>query len=186
MTGSGDSNNLQGVVKRLVGEWDAKPNKGHGIYMADGRAAIDELKKIERGMQFRILFLLIHGHKGSTGHGNNYRSQKEVKELAAEFGIDYQLIDAEVRLEFCAKKHKESHKIYLEALQKKSKDAKAPKLFPRNGRRMINGHPIVHRKSDRPQKRLLLSPGNPIQKQTTQRRKYGRFQDRLFDRREGL
>ncbi|MEJ7623727.1 MAG: ParB/RepB/Spo0J family partition protein [Pyrinomonadaceae bacterium] len=129
MTGSGDSNNLQGVVKRLVGEWDAKPNKGHGIYMADGRAAIDELKKIERGMQFRILFLLIHGHKGSTGHGNNYRSQKEVKELAAEFGIDYQLIDAEVRLEFCAKKHKESHKIYLEALQKKSKDAKAPKLF---------------------------------------------------------
>lgn len=129
MTASGDSNNLNGVVKRLVGEWDAKPNTRSGIYMTDGRAAIEVLKKIERGMQFRILFLLIHGHKGTIGHGNNYRSQKEVKELAAEFGIDYALIDAEVRLEFCAKKHKESHEVFLDAIQKKSKDAKAPKLL---------------------------------------------------------
>ncbi|MBK9214634.1 MAG: ParB/RepB/Spo0J family partition protein [Chloracidobacterium sp.] len=129
MTGSGDSNNLNGVVKRLVGEWDAKPKSGSGIYMTDGRAAIEQLKKVERGVQFRILFLLIHGHKGTIGYGNNYRSQKEVKELAAEFGIDYALLDAEVRLEFCSKKHKDSHETYLEAVRKKDKDAKAPRLF---------------------------------------------------------
>ncbi len=129
MTESGDSNNLNGVVKRLVGEWDAKPKDSSGIYLTDGRAAIEEVKKIDRGMQFRILFLLIHGHKGTIGHGNNYRSQKEVKELAAEFGVDYSLVDAEVRLEFSAKKHKESHEIYLEAVRKKSADAEIPKLF---------------------------------------------------------
>ena len=129
MTASGDSNNLQGVVKRLVGEWDGKPNNGNGIYMPDRRAAIEELKKDERGMQFRILFLLIHGHKGTIGHGNNYRSQTEVKELAAEFGTDYALIDAEVRLEFCAKKHKEPHEIYLDAVQKGGGDAAVPRLF---------------------------------------------------------
>jgi ParB family transcriptional regulator, chromosome partitioning protein len=129
MTRSGDSNNLHGVVKRLVGEWDGKPDNRNGIYMTDGRAAIDELMKIERGMQFRILFLLIHVHKGTIGHGNNYRSQKAVKELAAEFEIDYDLIDAEVRLEFCAKKHKESHEIYLDAVRRRSENAKAPQLF---------------------------------------------------------
>ncbi|MBK9214674.1 MAG: ParB/RepB/Spo0J family partition protein [Chloracidobacterium sp.] len=129
MTASGDSNNLHGVVKRLVGEWDAKPINGNGIYMPDRRAAIEELKKVERGMQFRILFLLIHGHKGTIGHGNNYRSQTEVKELAVEFGIDYALIDAEVRLEFCAKKHEDVHKSYLENVQKKAKNHKVPKLF---------------------------------------------------------
>lgn len=129
MTGSGDSNNLNGVVKPLVNEWDTKPKNLNGIYLNDGRAAIEALKKMERGMQFRILFLLIHGHKGTIGHGNNYRSQREVKELAAEFGADYSLIDAEVRLEFSAKKHKESHQTYLDAVQKKDKDAMAPKLF---------------------------------------------------------
>lgn len=67
MTGSGDSNNLNGVIKRIVGEWVAKPKNLSGIYLTDGRAAIEELKMIDRGMQFRILFLLIHGHKGTIG-----------------------------------------------------------------------------------------------------------------------
>jgi ParB family chromosome partitioning protein len=129
MTSSGDSNNLHGVVKRLLGEWDANPSNGNGIYMTNGRAAIEELKKIERGVQFRILFLLVHGYKGTIGHGNNYRSQKEVKELAAEFGIDYALIDAEVRLELCAKKHSEAHELYLGAVQKGNRDAAVPRLF---------------------------------------------------------
>lgn len=129
MTGSGDSNNLNGVVKRLVGEWDAKPKKGSEIYLTDGRTLIEQLKKIDRGMQFRILFLLIHAHKGTIGHGNNYRSQKDVKELAAEFCVDYSLFDAEVRLEFSAKKHKEAHQAYLDAVRKKNKGAKPPKLF---------------------------------------------------------
>lgn len=130
MTSSGDGNNLNSVVKRLVGEWDGEQKNGNGLYLlGDSRTAIDQLKKLEGGTLFRILYLLIHGHKGSIGHGNNYRSQVEVRELAAEFEVDYALIDAEVRIELCPKKHNQVHKTYLEAVQEKRKDAKVPKLF---------------------------------------------------------
>lgn len=129
MTAAGDSNNLNGVVKYLVADWGGKPNKGDGIYMPDSRTAIETIKKLERGMQFRILFLLTHGHKGTIGYGNSYASQIEVRELAAEFDADYALIDAEARLEFCSKKHKEVHRIYLEAVRAKDMDAKVPHLF---------------------------------------------------------
>jgi ParB family transcriptional regulator, chromosome partitioning protein len=129
MTSSGDSNNLNGVVKYLVAEWGGESKKGEGIYIHDMRTAIEEVKKLQRGLQYRILFLLIHGHKGTIGYGNNYSSQKEVRSLAAEFAVDYMLIDAEVRLEFCSKKHKEIHQTYLEGLKGKTKDTKIPHLF---------------------------------------------------------
>ncbi len=129
MTSSGDSNNLNGVVKHLVAEWQEKSSKSDGIHMHDNRAAIEQIKKLERGMQYRILFLLVHCHKGTIGHSNNYTSQTKVRELAAEFEIDYALTDAEVRLEFSAKKHKGVHQIYLDAVKAKIKDAKLPNLF---------------------------------------------------------
>ena len=73
--------------------------------------------------------MLIHCHKGSIGYSNSYSSQKEVRELAAEFAIDYALIDAEVRFELSAKKHKPAHETYLAAVRKKDKKAAMPRLF---------------------------------------------------------
>ena len=52
-----------------------------------------------------------------------------MRELAAEFAIDYALIDAEVRLEFSAKKHKTAHETYLAAVRNKNKKATIPWLF---------------------------------------------------------
>lgn len=129
MTSSGDSNNLNGVVKYLLTQWEGKADKSDGIYIHDGRSGIEFFKGMNRAVQFRILFLLIHGHKGTIGHSNNYRSQKEVRELAGEFEVCYSRIDAETRLEFCTKKHKEVHQIYLDALREKSRGAKVPQLF---------------------------------------------------------
>ena len=129
MTGSGDSNNLHDVVKSVVSDWQGEQSHRDGVYVGDGRTAIEYFKTFDRGIQFRILFLLIHSHKGTIGHGNNYRSQSEVKELASEFEIDYALNDAEVRLELSAKKHKEVHETYLEAVRGKTKDAELPHLF---------------------------------------------------------
>lgn len=129
MTSTGDSNNLNTVVKPLLNEWQGQPGDRNGSYFTDGRSAVEYFRTIERGLQFRILFLLIHGHKGTIGHGNSYKSQKDVKELAAEFEVDYALMDAEARLELCAKKYDEVHKAYLDAVQKKSEEAKVPKLF---------------------------------------------------------
>lgn len=129
MTVSGDSNNLNAVVKYLAADWKGESNNRNAISIQDGSSGIEYVKQLERGMQYRLLFLLIHGHKGSIGHGNNYRSQTEVKELAAEFDVDYALIDAEVRLGLCAKKHTEVHEKYLDAVRTKSEKAKIPRLF---------------------------------------------------------
>lgn len=129
MTSSGDSSNLNGVVKRLIGEWEGDAGEKNGMYITNGRTAVEQFKKLDRGFQHRILFLLIHGYKGTIGHANNYTSQREVKQLAEEFEIDYALIDAEVRLEFCAKKHNQAHATYLDAIRERRKDAKVPRLF---------------------------------------------------------
>lgn len=132
MTASGDSGNLNGVVKRLLSEWEGKSGSRDGIYLSDGRTAFEYFKTLKQGMLIRVLFLLIHSNKGTIGYGNNYTSQKEVRELATEFGVDYSLLDAGVRLEFSAKKHKQAHQIYLDAVKGKSKDANVPHLFSEN------------------------------------------------------
>jgi len=129
MTVSGDSNNLNAIVKTLVAEWGGDPAKQHGIFLSDGRASVEFVKKLKKEIQYRALFLLVHCHKGGIGYNNGYSSQMEVRDLAAEFKIDYALIDAEVRLALCAKKHTQVHEKYLEDVRGKSKTAKIPQLF---------------------------------------------------------
>ena len=129
MTGSGDSNNLNAVVKYILAEWESKSKDTEGFSIHDGRSAVEQFRKLKRHMQFRLLFLLIHCQKGTTGYGNNCISQKEVRDLAAEFEVDYAHLDAQVRLELCAKKHKQAHQIYLDSLRGKSKGANVPQLF---------------------------------------------------------
>jgi hypothetical protein len=73
--------------------------------------------------------VLIHCHKGTIRYSNSYSSQKEVRELATEFDVDYALIDAEVRLCLSAKKHKPAHETYLGTVRTKGKKAAIPWLF---------------------------------------------------------
>ena len=129
MTGSGDSNNLNGVVKTLVAEWLGETAKHNGIHLSDGRTGTAYVKQLKREIQFRIMFVLVHCNKGTIGYGNSYSSQKEVKDLAAEFDINYALLDGEVRLELSAKKHKAAHESYLGAVRAKDKKATIPWLF---------------------------------------------------------
>lgn len=129
LTVSGDSNNLNGVVKILVADWLGETANQNGVHLSDGRTAIEYVKKLKREMQFRIMFVLVHCHKGTIGYSNSYSSQKEVRQLATEFAVDYALIDAEVRLEFSAKKHRAAHETYLAAVRAKDKKATVPRLF---------------------------------------------------------
>lgn len=62
MTSSGDTSNLNAIVRPVVNEWIAQDEKDKALHMSDVRTAIEQLKKLERGFQFRILFLLIHRH----------------------------------------------------------------------------------------------------------------------------
>jgi hypothetical protein len=132
MTGAGDSNNLQAVVKSIVMEWIPETSDHTGIFSYDVKTAVEQHKKLDRGMNCRILFLLIHCNKGMMGYGNSYSSQKEVRELAAEFEVDHQLIDAEVRLELSDKKYNYLHEAYLKAVQEDRDNAKTPNLFSAN------------------------------------------------------
>jgi ParB/RepB/Spo0J family partition protein len=126
MTSSGDSNNLKSVIKTLLAEW---LGDNSDFYVSESRSGIEKIKTLKLGIQFRTLFLLIHGHKGTHGYSNGYSSQGEVRQLAKEFKVDYALIDAEVRLELSAKKHHEAHTAYLEAVQAGKKDVVIPRLF---------------------------------------------------------
>jgi len=126
MTSSGDSNNLKNVVKSLLKEWLGDSGE---FYVSESRSGIETIKGLKRSIQFRILFLLIHGHKGTLGYNNGYSSQAEVRAVAKEFKVDYPHIDAEVRLELSAKKHVEAHKAYLESVTANKKDAEVPRLF---------------------------------------------------------
>jgi ParB family transcriptional regulator, chromosome partitioning protein len=130
MTASADSNNLNGVVKPLVARWGAESTDSTLAPSLSGGTSIDQIKGMPRGMQFRLLFVLVHCQKGAIGFGNNYRPQNEVRELAAEFEVDYALVDAEVRLKLSPKKHKQAHQIYLDDVRGKLKEhAKVPRLF---------------------------------------------------------
>jgi hypothetical protein len=129
MTSSGDQNNLNGVVKRLISEWESEAETKRGIDLSNSWKLIDVFKKLDRGFQYRIIFLLIHCHKGAINFRNDYSSQKDVRELATEFEINYALTDAEVRLEFCSKKYSEVHEKYLNDVRQKVKNAKPPRLF---------------------------------------------------------
>jgi ParB/RepB/Spo0J family partition protein len=129
MTSSGDQNNLNGVVRRLISEWESEADIKRGIDLSNNWKLIEVFKKLDRGFQFRILFLLIHCHKGAINSRNDYSSQKEVRGLAAEFDINYALIDAETRVELSAKKHAEVHENHLNNVRQKLRDAKVPRLF---------------------------------------------------------
>jgi hypothetical protein len=128
MSASGDSGNLNKVVKDLLAGWVDKSADGNEVSATNHVITAGSLKTLKRGVLFRVLFLLVHGHKGTIGYGNNYTSQKEVQKLAGEFNVNYALIDAEVRLDLCAKKYKQVHEIYLDAVRGK-KEATIPGLF---------------------------------------------------------
>lgn len=129
MTSSGDANNLQGIIKPLIMEWEPVSSEHSGVYSYDIKTAIEQHRKLDRSLNYRILFLLTHCYKGTVGYNNGYSSQSDVRQLAAEFEIDYDLFDAEVRLELCGKKYHDVHSAYYDAVREKLPEAKVPRLY---------------------------------------------------------
>jgi ParB family chromosome partitioning protein len=116
------------VIKPIMAEiMDVKPDSlGFGWRQEE---ASTKIAKLSPKNQAILLFLLVHGGMGAMYY-ESYKSQKFVRALAEECGIDYRLIDAEVRLEIAEekmKKHVPSYKLYLDAVR--AGDAKA--VIPR-------------------------------------------------------
>lgn len=86
------------------------------------------LKTLDAEFYPRILFLFLHAHKGAMFFGQ-WKSQKGVKELAESFGLDYQRLDGEERLNHSAMKDKGFFRNYLQQLDEGKKDTPIPRLW---------------------------------------------------------
>lgn len=81
-----------------------------------------------------MLFLFVHGNKGNT-YSDRWSSQKEVRQLAEQYNIDYTLLDAQVRVEVAqekAKKHLPLYKEYLTNVESGNAKAKIPRPYSSN------------------------------------------------------
>lgn len=137
---NGDHNHtLNRVVRTLMCQiTDSAPDAfgwstwGSGVPDSKTPAGI-ELSKLTPINQCLILFFFVHGNKGHTYY-DNYQSQKEVRQLADEYGLNYRLIDAQARLQVAeekAKKHIETFKLYLATVEA-GNEAPVPRIYSEN------------------------------------------------------
>ncbi len=79
-------------------------------------ALLDQLADWNDDKLAQLLMLCSFAHFGANQYRNNQVSQSAVMRLSEECGINHTLLDAEVRVELCAKKYKDAHLAYLAAV----------------------------------------------------------------------
>ncbi len=126
---NGDDNYTRNQIIQRAMESAMDVERGHlGFTSYDAAKNVTEIARISERHQLRMLFLFTHGNKGAMYFGH-YKSQKLVKALAEEYDIDYQLVDAEVRLDLCAKKHKSAFEAYLSEIKTGNRETSVPRQF---------------------------------------------------------
>lgn len=132
-----DSNTLNLVVRPIMQDitdepkgfgWGTWPSHGNEYSQSDAGKAIANLSFRNRML---LLFLFTHGNKGNT-YSDRMSSQKEVRELAEYYDINYRLLDAEVRVQVAgekAKKQIDVFKAYLAAVEAGDENAKIPRVW---------------------------------------------------------
>lgn len=80
----------------------------------------------------RLFWLILHAPLAKLYENGDWRSQDKVKQIAEDFGVDYQMIDAVERLKYAQDKHekhtKEYHD-YLVKLENGDRKAKIPRVY---------------------------------------------------------
>jgi ParB family chromosome partitioning protein len=112
-----DETFLPAKLKKLVNTYNAEEK--------DIAAAIAKLTPDEES---RIFALIAFGSVGYFDYWDKKQSLEPIKELATEVGLNYQLLDAETRLELVPEKSKETIKEYIEAV-KAGTAGEPPKIF---------------------------------------------------------
>jgi hypothetical protein len=77
----------------------------------------------------RLLFLLLFAHHDELFQGGSWKSQKHIKEIADDFEIDYQLLDAQERLGYARMKDKDVFRNYLQEIEAGNRSAKIPRVY---------------------------------------------------------
>jgi ParB family chromosome partitioning protein len=122
---------FEGFLQELVARF--KDQSSFGGQIVDSLcelAGIKDRRRTEDEKELaQILFFYIHCSKGEIGYGNYWRSQKDVKKIAQDYGINYRLIDAETRVAESSKKALKMHQEYLDAVQSGDEKAAIPRQF---------------------------------------------------------
>ena len=94
----------------------------------DQPTILRELAKLDESRLAQFMMLCSFAHYGANQYKHNQVDQKPVVQLSKERGINHTLIDAQVRVELCAKKYKAAHEAYLDAVAK-GEAAKKPVVY---------------------------------------------------------
>lgn len=122
-----DAATKNAVVSRIMIQiMDMENDFSFEGYEQEGKAAA--FAKLSPANQSKMLFLFVHGNKGHMYYGGA-ASQKSVRALADEYGIDHQLIDAEERLVQASKKAKPDFEKYLQDVRDGKRDGAVPRQF---------------------------------------------------------
>jgi hypothetical protein len=82
----------------------------------DQGAVLGEVAKLDDNQLAQFMMLCSFAHYGANQYKHNQVDQKPVVQLSKERKVNHTLIDAQVRVELCAKKYKAAHEAYLDAV----------------------------------------------------------------------
>lgn len=125
---------VTGIMQQITDEkgFNWSTNRGWSDDKPDSETEAGKaIAKLSERNQKLMLFLFVHGNKGNT-YSDRWATQKEVRELAGYYDIDYTLLDAQVRVEVAeekAKKHLPLFKEYLTAVEAGDENAKIPRVW---------------------------------------------------------
>lgn len=94
----------------------------------DQGAVLREIAKLDDNQLAQFMMLCSFAHYGANQYKHNQVDQKPVVLLSKERKVNHTLIDAQVRVELCAKKYKAAHEAYLDAVTK-GETAKKPVVY---------------------------------------------------------
>ena len=94
----------------------------------DQGVALRELGKLDENQLAQFMMLCSFAHYGANQYKHNQVDQTPVAQLSTDRGGNHTLIDAQVRVELCAKKYKAAHEAYLDAVTK-GEAAKKPVVY---------------------------------------------------------
>jgi ParB family transcriptional regulator, chromosome partitioning protein len=104
-----------------------------GKFRFDEKVILDKLAGLSDAELAQFLMLCSFAHFGANRYGGNRVDQSQVVRLAKARGVNYALVDGQVRFDLCAKKYKADHRAYLEAV-KNGKSAKMPVVYEQPGK----------------------------------------------------
>ena len=94
----------------------------------DQGAVLREIAKLDDSQLGQFMMLCSFAHYGANQYKHNQVDQKPVVQLSKDRGVNHALIDAQARVELCAKKYKAAHEAYLDAVTN-GETAKKPVVY---------------------------------------------------------